>query len=173
MLNHTLEVFEPLSRDYAVSDLIRNMHEGRFGQAGEVFFSLFGRYINLYNWEAASDAYVLSCARYLNALPEPTVTHLCEASIRYCNDFLNAIGEEPKAFARPRDVLLLIAPISLSIPDPKERDSPVVHLELNCDWEDEHGMEWLVRAENVLYVGAYNDENPWADFSPKASGNYA
>jgi len=139
----------------------------------EVYFTLFDQYINLYNWDGASAEYERACANYLNNLSDTVIDHLCEASIRYCNDFLDAIGEDPKQFENSRDVLALIYPNSLSIPDPKGQAEPVIHMELNCEWEEEHGMEWVVRGDKVLYVGAYNGENPWSDFEPKASWNFA
>jgi hypothetical protein len=159
-----------------MSELIRNIRQEHFGQEGEVYFGLFGKYISLFNWQGASEAYVLKCAQYLNNLGEQIITHLCEASIHYCNDFLDAVGQEPKYFDKSRDVLALIRPSSLSIPKPRvpaQEDVPVIHMELNCAWEEEHGMEWVIRDNKVLYVGAYNGENPWADFEPKDSWNYA
>lgn len=159
-------------------ELVRNIRQEHLGQEGEVYFALFDKYISLFNWQGADEAYVLKCAQYLNDLDEQIITHLCEASIRYCHDFLDAIGQEPKHFNDPRDVLALIRPSSLSIPKPhvlkpQGEDVPVIHMELNCAWEEEHGMEWVIRDGKVLYVGAYNGENPWSDFQPKESWNYA
>jgi hypothetical protein len=155
-----------------MNELIRNMHEGELGPEGEVYFGLFEKYINLFNWDGASDAYALTCAQYLNNLDDALIDHLCEASVRYCNDFLDDIGEEPKQFAKPRDVLSLIYPNSLSISNPEGRKNPVIHLELNCAWEEEHGMEWIIRRNKVLYVGAYIGGDPWGEFEPE-EGNYA
>ena len=139
---------------------------------------MFECYIKLFNWDGASDAYALACAQHLNTLSDATVLRLCEASIRYYHDFLDMIGEAPREFAQPREILKLIQPSSLSVPNPKDSSNPnehtgaVVHLELNCDWEEEHGLEWLVRNNKVLYVGAYNGVNPWGPFEPKKRWNY-
>ena len=135
------------------------------GTEGTTTFPLFETSVALYSWDGAPDAYVESCVQHLQSLPDATVTHLCEASIRYCNDFLDAIGEEPRAFATPRDVLTLILPRSMVVPAPQS-DAPVVHLELECDWEPEHGLEWIVRAGRVIVVGPYEGNDPWAEPDP-------
>lgn len=55
-----------------------------------------------------------------------------------------------------------------------EADSePVLHMEMNCDWEEEHGMEWIVRGDEILYVGQFTGENPMRDFSTKGGWSYA
>jgi hypothetical protein len=76
------------------------------------------------------------------------------------------VGEEVSRFARERDVLLSIEPNTLVIDDGLTQ--PVIHLELNCDWEEEHGMEWIVRDGQVVYVGPYNGMNPLSDFAGDA-----
>jgi hypothetical protein len=156
-----------------VNDLVRNIHEGDYGQEGEVYFSLFEKYITLFNWHGADDTYVMKCAHSLNNLSEVVIDHLCIASIRYCNDFLAGTGQEPKQFNTSRDILPLIYPSSLSVPNTKDPAIPVIHMELNCEWEEEHGMEWIIRNDKVLYVGAYNGSDPWGEFEPKDSWNYA
>lgn len=154
-------------------ELIRYAAESPERKEDKVYFALFEKYINLYNWDGASSEYEYACATYLNNLSDAVIDHLCEAAIRYCNDFLYAIGEAPKQFETSRDVLALIYPSSLSIPNPEGRNEPVIHMELNCEWEEEHGMEWVVRDDRVLYVGAYNGEDPWSDFEPKDRWNFA
>lgn len=153
-------------------ELIKNVHDVKYGQEGEVYFSLFNKYISLHNWQGASQAYVLKCAEYLNSFDAVIINSLCKASIHYCNDVLETIGEDLKQFDNPQDILSLIYPNSLNIPDPKGHEEPVVHMELNCEWEEEHGMEWIIRNDRVLYVGAYNGENPWGEFEAEDFCNY-
>jgi len=153
---------------------IRNTYTNKYGcPEGEVWFGLFDVYINFSVEDAADIKYSESCAHYLNSLSETVIKMLCGASIRYCNNFLNAIGEPTKEFNNYRDILDLIYSSTLLIPNPENDDEPIIHMELNCDWEIEHGMEWVVRNGEVLYVGAFNGVNPWADFSTKESWNYA
>ena len=153
-------------------DLIKNVEEGEFGIEGEVFFRKFDKYISL-SIEDDNLSFAQECAEYLNSLSEDVVEDLCEASIRYCNSFLDAIGEPIKSFNKASDVLELIYPSVLLVPYPENEKVPVIHMELNCDWEPEHGMEWVVRENKVLYVGAFNGEDPWSDYSQKDTWNYA
>jgi hypothetical protein len=153
-------------------ELIKNTQTGEFGIEGEVFIGIFDKYITL----AVEDdnlIYSKKCAAYLNELPESLLKELCEASIRYCNDFLEAIGEAVMVFEKAEDVLKHIYPSVLMVPFPDGITDPVIHMELNCSWEEEHGMEWVIRGNKVLYVGAFNGENPLGNFSPKQRWNFA
>ncbi len=140
---------------------------------GQVFFTLFNKYIELNSDDSANIAYVELCARNLNELSSPVIDHLCQSSINYCNDFLRLVGEKERNFSDIREVLSLINPCTLLVPAPLNINEPIVHLELYCEWEVEHGMEWIVRADKVMYVGALNGENVWADYSVRESWNYA
>ena len=147
--------------------LIKNVVDSNSSLEGEVFFGLFDRYISFFsdgNEGKVDLEYVNQCAVYLNSLSEDLIDRLCQGSIMYCNTFLDDIGEEAKQFANYRDVLPLITPLGLSIPE-KNRNEPVIHLELDCEWEPEHGMEWIVREDRILYIGSYDGEDPWGEFA--------
>jgi len=152
-------------------ELIRSIEEGEYGIEGEVFFGEFNKFITLFV-EDDNITFAEKCAVYLNQISPEIISRLCEASIRYCNDFLECIGEPIRLFEKPQDVLKLIYPSVLIVPYPEHND-PVIHLELNCEWEQEHGMEWIIRNNSVLYVGAFNGEDPWSDFSENCEWNYA
>ncbi len=154
-------------------EVIRNVKLTEFALEGEVFFKCFNKYISLFVEDGEDTEYAQICAKYLNELTESVIIRLCEASIRYCNDFLDAVGEPLKTFEKAIDVLKLISPSVLIVPYPENGDEPVIHLELNCEWEPEHGLEWIVRADKVLYVGAFNGEYPWDEFSSSDLENYA
>lgn len=133
----------------------------------------FDKYISLSVEDGEDTEYAEICAKYLNELMDPTIIRLCEAFIRYCNYFLYAGGEPLKTFGKAIDVLKLVSPSVLIVPYPENGNEPVIHLELNCEWEPEHGLEWIVRGVKVLYVGAFNREHPWYGFCSSDSGNYA
>jgi hypothetical protein len=155
-------------------DLIKNVITNTYGcPEGEVWFELFDKYINFAVEDAADIDYAQLCAQYLNSQPESVIKDLCEASIRYCNNFLEAIGEPEKEFENYRDILQLIYPSVLLIPDPENNNEPILHMELNCEWEEEHGMEWVVRNNEVLYVGASNGVYPWGSCDAGEFWNYA
>lgn len=154
-------------------ELLRNIDEkALYGPEGEVWFGLFEKYIKFSIDDDADLDYAQKCAEYLNDISEETIKDLCEASIRYCNDFLENTGQPIKEFSSYKDVLSLVYPSILIIPDP-ESDETVIHMELNCQWEPEHGMEWVVRSGKVLYVGGFNGTYPWGEIPQDVSYNYA
>ena len=153
-------------------NLIKNISRGKDCIEGEVFFGLFNKYITLYV-EDDNLIFADKCAIYLNSLSSEVVEILCRSSINYCNSFLAVIGEPLKSFSTPLEVLELIYPSVLIVPYPERENELVVHLELNCEWESEHGMEWVIRNNKVLYVGAFNGEDPWSEFDDAAEWNYA
>lgn len=152
-----------------VSDVVSN----KGSLEGKVFLALFNKQLPFRTGNSVTTEYVQTCVSAFNNLGDEAIDNLCAACIRYCNDFLDAIGESLEEFANPRDVLEKIYPSVFLVPNPENSKDAAFHMELNCDWEEEHGMEWVIRGGEVLYVGAFNDENPWADYSEKSSWNYA
>ena len=136
-------------------ELIRNLDDANMG---EVYWRLYRRYISLFIENEADDAYAWRCARALDELDDAVVERLCAASLRY---------------RAARGVLERIEPGELIVPDPEQGDEAVIHLSLNCEWDREHGMEWIVRGGEVLYVGPFHGEDPWRDFTVKEPWNYA
>ncbi|MEL6494975.1 MAG: hypothetical protein AAFQ41_07605 [Cyanobacteria bacterium J06623_7] len=155
-------------------ELIKDIDRQKGYLTAQVWFGLFDRYIDLlvddeanFSWD-----YAHKCAVYLHALTDGLIDRLCIASINYCNTFLEDTGQELIRFSDRHDVLKLITPLSLTIPE-MQRDEPVIHLELDCEWEPEHGMEWIVRADRVLFVSAFEGEDPWGDFLESDEYNFA
>ncbi|UYG00854.1 DUF6985 domain-containing protein [Halomonas sp. GD1P12] len=151
--------------------MVRGVTDGEDGLEGEMYCALFERYIPFLSPERDPDG-VQRCAAYLNELDDAVIDHLCQATEHYCQTYQSESGELPREFATPREVLTHITPSLLIVPH-FEKATPVVHMELECDWEPEHGMEWVVRNRHVLYVGPFNGEDPWGSFSPKAVWNFA
>jgi hypothetical protein len=157
-----------------MSSSTRNVStEGFWPLQGEAFIQLFGKYIDFAVEDAATIDYVERCVEYLNAVDDNLLDSLCLACIRYHDSMIEMVGGEPKLFSTPRDILLHVCPSTLLIPNPENGSEPVARLELNCDWEIEHGMEWVIRGNSILYVGAFNDLDPFGDFSKMSCSNYA
>ena len=154
-------------------EYIKNLKPTEFGIEGEVFFSLFDEYIGIIIEEDSNEEFAGKCAKLLNGLSEPIIDHLCRASELYCNDFLDAIGEPQVQFEANRSVLSKVYPGGLIVPEPNSTQTPVVRMELNCEWEEEHGMEWVIRDDRVYYVGAYTGCDPYDDFESKDGWNFA
>ncbi|MCT4509687.1 MAG: hypothetical protein N4A48_13195 [Tepidibacter sp.] len=155
--------------------MINNITKTDYGLEGKVEFKLFNTTIDVLMDEEIDLEYANFCAKELNNLDDEIINKLCEFSIIYCNDFCDDIGEEPPKFNTIKDVLKYIRPNCLIINIPKDDSKPVVHLELNCDWEIEHGLEWTINDGKILYVGSFNAENGWSEpsYYEEITWNYA
>ena len=153
--------------------IIRDIKQGTYGLEGVFQFAPFEMDVRVSIDEVGNVEFAERCVALANSLSQKVLDHLCEASIRYCNDFLESVGEPTRDFETPRDVLQIIRPSVLIIPERPADADPVFHMELNCDWEDEHGMEWIVRDNKVLYVGPFNGHNPMGECSRNKSWNHA
>ncbi len=152
---------------------IVNLTQGSDEVEGEFHSELFGLKMAVTIYDAASVDYAERCIDYFNGLTEEILTSFYKACIRYCNDFLRLIGQEPRVLNSPSDILKSIKPGCLIVEAAEKSNEPIAHLELECDWDVEHGVEVVIRGNRVLYVGGFNGEDPWDDFKPKQSWNYA
>ena len=147
--------------------------DGSWPLQGEVYFTLFDRYIGFAVEDAATLEYVERCAAYLNGLSDRLIDDFCKACITYRSDYLEMLGGTAEPLLAERDVLMLLTPLTLLVPNPANGGEPVLHLELNCAWDADHGLEWIARGEKNLYVGGFNAQPAWADYSRRQSWNYA
>ncbi|MEK3973533.1 DUF6985 domain-containing protein [Psychrobacillus sp. FSL K6-1267] len=153
--------------------VIKNLKTNEYFEVeGEAYLELFDQNITVYIEQESDIEYAELCITYLNTLSDGLIDDICNASIRYCNEFLDDIGEDIIEFNKPTDVLPYITPNTICIPKPKNKTEPVIDLELNCEWEEEHGMEWIIRNGVVMYVGPYNGINPYGHCDIGEEWNY-
>ena len=152
--------------------MLKNLHKGEFGLEGTVSFNRFGVDILVLIEDGVDIPYAEQCVAALNSLCETTIDLLCKYSEKYCRDFCESVGEECPEINTPRDILQYIYPLALIVDKPQDSDV-VVHLELNCEWEPEHGMEWIIKGKEILYVGSFNGESAYEERSYyEMCGNY-
>lgn len=137
----------------------------------QVFCPFLSRDIDVYGCSNSNISYANECAQLLVELDEPSIEKLCQASIRYYTVCQEEIREPVEDFANERGILQLTKHGTLIVRDGYLK--PVIHLEIGCEWEEEHGMEWIIRDGQVQYVGPFHGENPFSDFSLKPEWNYA
>jgi len=141
---------------------------------GEMWCDIFDKYVKFNVVEAAEYEDVQKCAEYLNNLPESLVERLCLASIKYCIDFSEYVGNDVPKFDKYKDVLKLISNAGVSIPNQDSEGLPALHLTMNCEWEEEHGMSWAIAEGNIIYVGPYSgDPTDINYFKKRLSESYA
>lgn len=88
--------------------------------------------------------------------------------------------QQPYHLVRPLissnvDVLQYIKPLCITIYVPKIVDTPQVYISLDCAWDEEYGLAWLVRNEKILYVGSDRNLDVWLadEVYESLEGNYA
>lgn len=152
---------------------VRNLSFDEFGLSGEFYFKLFKSWIGLFIANRSTPEYAASCITMANGLNTALLNQLFVASNAYREHQLKISGNEVKRITTRKGLSQLIEPRRLIIPEPDRGKTPVAHFELNCRWELEHGMEWIIRGESLLYVGEFCGQNPFRKFSTADSSNFA
>ncbi len=150
--------------------MIRNLREsdveGCFD--AECDFKLFNTKVDVFiDMEELDIDYVNKCVENLNSLIDELIDKLCEYTIRYCEDCRCFFEDEeidiPENI-KGRDILNYVSPVTIGIEEPDDKNSIGYVLEFNVLWEEEHGMEWVIRDNQILYVsqfdgtGAFDEE---------------
>ncbi len=148
-------------------ELIKDIRENRFGKMeGKVYFEYLGEYIGLRFKKDIPMDYVIKTAEKMNALTEDIMNKLFECSIIYCRENL----EEREYLKRkirldklekPSDILKYMEINGLIVNLPEDMSKVAVNLEGSCDWEEEDGIQWLIRDDAVVYTGPWADINIW------------
>ena len=60
------------------------------------------------------------------------------------------------------DILKHVYPLNVSIEKP-EKPLIAYSIECGCEWEAEHGVEIIIKDNEILFVGEFAGLGPWAD----------
>ncbi|MDR0525673.1 MAG: hypothetical protein LBG90_07370 [Spirochaetaceae bacterium] len=148
--------------------MIANLKVSDDGYAfqGEVWFNLFQMDCLVYIGEGVSIEYAEKCIAMLDNLSGKTVDRICGACVRYCEDFRAFFKEEDMAIPEGvsgKAILQYVKPLRIFISQPPEKGKTGCSIELNCDWEPEHGMEWTIEEGEIKYVGPFEANPPFSE----------
>lgn len=165
--------------------MITNIHKEDDGMEGNVRWELFDEELEVIINEGTDIEYAEKCAEALNALSEKTVQLIYEAAKQYCLYFMELVGTDGDEFddmgikvteGTPAEALkseIYPATLIVDAPEDESEDERIgIHLECNCSWEQEHGMEIIIIDGKLVYLGAFNGCYIWGDFSPENEWNY-
>lgn len=114
--------------------------------------------------KAGNTEYAEKCLDYFNNLPDEIIDKLKFYSLRYCEDFRqffdNDAPEVPKNVSE-ESIFNYVKPRIMVVQEPKNAEKLAFGVELRCEWEREHGMEWVFNDGELLYVGDYVGLSPW------------
>ena len=161
--------------------LIKDLHDTEYGPEGKMRWELFDKEIMVSLDEGVDIAYAEKCAEALNDLPQETINAIWEAAKCYCLFFIDLCGDEWDDFnemtikvteeTSAEKIKSQIYPSYLIVSAP-EGDGIGFHLECNCSWEVEHGLEITILDNKLLYLGAYEGREAWDNFDPNDGWNF-
>lgn len=161
--------------------MITDIKNGEYGIEGKMRWELFDKEIDVMIKEGVDIAYAEKCAEALNSLSDETVKAIWEAAKKYCLFFINLCGDDwdewnEMSFKVTGDtpaekIKSEIFPSCLIINKPKD-ERVGFHLECNCSWEAEHGLEITILDGKLVYLGEFESCEAWDKFDPDDEWNF-
>jgi hypothetical protein len=112
------------------------------------------------------------------ALSPAIIVTLKEATLHYCEWVCSLHPSEAvpmSATVTSDEIFEYVSGGSIGIQSP-QGTGVVIRFELNCAWDSEHGLEWLIRDDVVLYVGPFVMRYEWGElvsYQNDDPGNFA
>ncbi len=112
-------------------------------------------------------AYAEKCVEYMQNLDEDTMKRLAKYSYRYYSEFCSMLEEadieelEMPQDVSEQDILDYVYLNTIIVEEECREDRVEFHVECNCDWEIEHGLEFTISDGKILYLGGFNDVPPY------------
>ena len=115
--------------------------------------------------------YVRKTADKLNELDDMLISKLCKCSLEFYKDMVESypdivedISVDEDKILAPTDIMKYIEFGTLVVNLPEDLSDVGINLEGGCDW-DEDGIQWIVKDNDILYVGPWCFQNMWrADY---------
>lgn len=104
--------------------------------------------------------YVEKCIEYINNLSQLLLNKISERAYKYYDFIRNECGDVDDIL--PEKIMEHVHPLNIFVEKP-EVDIPAFDIECGCDWEEEHGMEIIIKGDELLYIGEYAGLGPWAN----------
>jgi len=147
--------------------ILRNIQYHKEDWDAEFYAPVFDQYMGVYvgDLEISTEA-VEKVVQAFTDLDKAVLAKLFQFSWDYCQSFCDYVGDqECPSIEQPEEILQYIEPIDMTIEIDPARTETIIRIELNCDWEVEHGLEWLIRDQQILYVGSCEVPDAWQEES--------
>ena len=158
--------------------------ETEYGREGSVLFKLTGTEIDLLiSDEEVTDLYIEKCIESLNNLSDALIAEICTAAKKYCltmkklcedseGDFEDVFSIPVTVDTPDKEMLQYFQITDIVIEEPENENIVGFQLSGNCDWDTEHGIEIIILDDNLLYLGAFEDNSPWYDYDKNDKWNF-
>lgn len=161
--------------------MITDIHKGEYDIEGIMRWELFDKEIDVSISDDADIQYAEKCAEALDSLPEETVNAIWKAAKKYCLYIIDLCGDEWEDWNEmsfevteetPAEKIKSEIFPSVLIVDSPEDDRIGYHIECNCSWEPEHGLEITILEGKLVYLGAFEGQDAWSKFDPDYEWNF-
>ena len=140
---------------------------------GQIFVPAFNREVSLSIDEKCSLEYVEKVVEYVKDMPSRLINELCKGATDFFRSYLIVYQNKKNVndiyfdFTMPLDtngidILNYIFPQVLRIDQPLTNEIGFA-FQCECEWEPEHGMEWVVRNGETLSISWFDGLTPWDD----------
>ena len=103
----------------------------------------------------------LAALEFITTWDRALFSRLAQATLAYCHGFSEEVGLTDFEGRTSAYILDCVRTSVIIIPS-QVRATPVVRIELDCDWEPEHGLEWVVESPKFIrYVGPFRMIHDW------------
>ncbi len=150
---------------------IKNIKEqDEYFLSGTIYAPMFGKEIDVLIEKEADSEYAEQCAEAFIGLSDAEVNHICKRICDYHSymleewneEFVQEINEKVPADVSGRDILNYIEKPTLYVMMP-QGENVGYSVAGYCEWEPEHGIEFIMKDNILLYVGQQECLGAWAD----------
>ena len=144
-------------------------------QIGCAHLSFFNSDVEVLIEKDVSLEYAEKCIKHINNLNPETIVFLVDRLNKYCNFMLDAwsdfdiydsvvenIKTKMSNMNSASDILQHVKPTMFVVTKP-EGSEIAYSLEGECVWEPEHGVDIIIKGNQLLYVGPVQCLGPWCD----------
>ncbi len=146
--------------------IIKNIHEEEYaGYEGTAFLDHWDCEVNVVFPSEDKREYAEKCVKFLQDMSEDFKKRFSKYAYRYFQEMVEEVGEEcledMPADVKEEDILEFVYPNVIIVDEECRDDRVEFHVECNCGWEIEHGLEITVSDGKILYVGGFDDMPPY------------
>lgn len=155
--------------------MVRDIKEYEYGIVeGKTDSLKWGKDISLICDTKEQLSYAEKCLSYFDSMPDEVELKLIKYLFRYFKDYKQYFNQEVEESdsINEENILKHIQIGSIIVDSECRKDKIEFHIEGNCDWEPEHGLEITISDGKILYVGPFEDYGPNSSRITYALENY-
>ena len=148
-------------------NLIKNLVENEFEQMeGDIYFNFLKKDISILYEKEVPMEYIIKSIEYLNSLDQNVMRSLCEYAKKFSRKMINNYPDVNypiglKNISEALEILNYMEILRLKVDMYKDDSIRVLNLSGSCAWDEDNGIQWLIKEDKVIYVGPWDDLDIW------------